>query len=172
MKAMAALVLALVTVVFSTTAADRFGVDVTGPISTVTKMRATTNTGAIMIPGLITTNFISVSAARFLPIPRDGRFGFFIQTGATNALTVTNCSCIVEAVEFDMSGRTNVISNYTITLTPTVAGAVTASNYNTNWPTVLLNSAAYAGADAFRLRSCTNVNSESIWLSNVLYLRP
>lgn len=152
-------------------AASQYGVDSTYNPSGVIHDPVLTNRSATLIAGLINTNFVNVYASRILPVPADGRFGFWIQTGATNALTVTNCSCTFQGIMFDSNLRTNVVDNQTLTVTvPTSATA--AYDLVTNFPTVLSDNRTFAGWDGIRVLSCTNVNSESIWVSNFFQLRP
>lgn len=164
-----------------TRAADQFGVDPTFSPSTVTHAPLTTNTAPIAIIGFIQTNFVTVSASKIMPIPSDGRFGLFIQAGATNALTVTNCTCVVEGLVFTRTSagalRTNVVDNNgTINISFPVNGT-TPSDFVTNFtgfPTSLgtLTDTRWASWDALRIRTCTNVNSETIWLTNFMQFRP
>jgi ABC-type branched-subunit amino acid transport system permease subunit len=112
-----------------------------------------------VVPGFVLTNIPAASA----PIFRAGRDGVFlyIKTIGTNALTVTNCTATVELLGGPEG--TNVIDNQTYTITFTTAGTA-VSDYGTNIPSSAAN---ILNVPALRLRSITNVNSQSIIISNI-----
>lgn len=154
----------------SVQAADQFRTDYTGLISGVGRTKVTTNNSVITVLGFMNSNF-TASAQKLLPVPRDGKFGFWVNTGATNALTVTNSTATFEGVMFDSNGRTNVVDNWTFTI-PITASGTSASDMVTNFPQNAAYMFTVAGVDAIRLRSITNVNAESIFITNFLQLRP
>ena len=117
-----------------------------------------TGTGFV-IPGLTKTNF-STSYAPNFKAGRDGVFIYISEKG-TNALTVTNCVATIGLIGGPEG--TNVIANQTYTVSFTTGGAG-FSIFGTNIPSSAAN---ILNAPNLRLLSITNVNSESIIISNI-----
>lgn len=139
--------------------------------SGVTHTPVTTNVNAFCVVGFVLTNF-PVGAQKVLPLPKNGRFGFWASVGATNSLTVTNGSIATfEGLMYSPDGKTNVVDNWTIGVHLPVTGVTNASDIVTNFPTTLTDNRTYI-VDALRLKSITNVNAESIFVTNFYLLTP
>jgi hypothetical protein len=125
-----------------------------------------TNTAAYMVAGLIRTN-VPITVARVIPVGASG-VQLFALVGATNALTVTNSVATFEVIG---PRGTNGLTAPTFTWSFPCPGTTSGGGrYTTNF------SSAYVAAQAntalgnvhgLRLLHITNVNSESIWLTNL-----
>lgn len=126
-----------------------------------------TNQNAVMVAGFIRTNF-GLTAHRTFPVGAGG-VQLFATVGATNALTVTNCSALFELVG---PGATNGLSGPTFTWTFPVFGLGSTGRITTNFSSVYVAAqanTALANVQGMRLLYVTNVNSESIWLTNLYW---
>lgn len=146
-------------------AATQIGVTFRPAPSNAGRNSWTTNTGPMTIIGFMNSN-LTATSAKILPVPKSG-FGVQIRVGATNALTVTNCTMILEGVVFDSAGLTQVVDNLSWTVTIPVNGTTGYDLYTNMFNN--LGRFDFWGIDGVRIRSITNVNTESIFITNLYH---
>lgn len=123
-----------------------------------------TNGTAYMVAGFIRTN-VPITVARVIPVGASG-VQLFATVGATNALTVTNCVLTFELVgPRNTNGLTSPTFAWSIPINGTSPG-----RYTTNFASGYVSAqqmTALGHATGLRLLHITNVNSESIWFTNL-----
>lgn len=123
-----------------------------------------TNSTAVMIAGFINTNF-GINASRVFPVGQGG-VQLFATVGGTNALTVTNNTLVFELVG---PHGTNGLNAPTFTWT-LGANGTSAGRYTTNFSSAFVAAqanTALQNVQGMRLLTATNVNSQSIWITNL-----
>lgn len=117
-----------------------------------------TNLQPYAVIGFIRTN-PGINAAKIIPVGPNG-VTLFATVGATNALTVTNCVATYEAI---VGSETNGLTAPTFSWSFPINGT-SAGRYATNIPATSPN---FVNLRGLRLLHITNVNTETIWFTNL-----
>lgn len=125
-----------------------------------------TNSSAVAVIGFIRTNY-GINASRIFPVGAGG-VQLFATLGSTNALTVTNCVATFELIG---PNATNGLTGPTFSWSFVPGGngvARVTTNFSSAYVAAQANT-ALQNVQGMRLLHVTNVNSETIWFTNLYW---